>query len=119
MGKGQRRRGSVYEREIVKVFSDYFAPHDFARSIGQARDGGNDIDVGRLVIECKRRKRLATIESWLKQAKDAAESRSDLGRGEAVPLVIARADKGRSMVILDLEDFLALANDAIQRSLDT
>jgi hypothetical protein len=112
MGKGQRIRGSVYEREVVKVFSDYFAPHDFARNIGQARDGGNDIDVGRLVIECKRRKKMLTIDSWMQQAEAAC----DREQGK-VPIVVARADQGQSLVILTLEDFLSLADEAIQRSL--
>ena len=100
MGKSQRTKGAVFEREVAKQFSAAYG-EDFLRNIGQARDGGNDIDIGRFRVECKRRKTLGTVEGWLTQATAAC------GVGH-VPIVVARSDGGAAMVLLSLEDFLAL-----------
>lgn len=109
MGKSQRTKGAVYERDIAKLFSDALGG-DFKRNIGQARDGGNDIDVGPLVVECKRRKSLKTIVGWLKQAEAAADRRTS---GPKYPIVVAREDAGTSLVICNLDDFLALVKPGL------
>lgn len=107
MGKSQRTKGASYEREICAVFSKALGA-TFKRHIGQARDGGNDITVGPLVVECKRRKSLKTIEGWLAQARRAAGNLGDF------PVVVMRSDGGISMVLLDLDDFIALAGDGLR-----
>jgi hypothetical protein len=109
MGKSQRTKGAVYEREVMQAFSDALG-QDFKRNIGQARDGGNDGDVGPLVLEMKRRKNLKTIEGWFAQAKAAA-----LGRAHqpAVPVVVARADQGESFVLIRLTDFMWLTRERL------
>ncbi len=112
MGKSQRTKGAVFEREVARFFSERLGC-DFKRNIGQARDGGNDIDVGPLVIECKRRKSLKTIEGWLDQADRAAMARS-LAH---VPVVVARSDDNSAFVILSLDDFYILAAPEIRRAL--
>lgn len=99
MGKSQRTKGASYEREVCDVLSQAVG-QKVQRHIGQARDGGNDITVGQLVIECKRRKTLGTVEKWLQQAKAAKKRDSD------VPVVVARSDGGKSFIIMDLDDFL-------------
>lgn len=126
MGKSQRTKGAVYEREVASLFTTFFAPHSFSRNIGQARDGGNDIDVGPLVVECKRRSTLGTILGWYEQAKAAATERAARGRKRSseqfvkdhVPIVVARADNSSEhLVIISLPDFLKVAGDFIQREL--
>lgn len=77
------------------------------RNIGQARDGGNDIDIGPLVVECKRRKTLGTVYGWLNQAIAAVKSEGKR------PVVVARQDAGESIVILRLTDFLELTHDEL------
>ena len=103
MSKSQRTKGATYEREVCDVFSDATG-RKIQRHIGQARDGGNDITVGNLIVECKRRKRLGTIEGWLAQAKVAKVSEAQAA------VVVARSDGGESIAILSLTDFLRLIN---------
>ena len=125
MGKSQRTKGAGFEREVCDVFSAALG-QKFKRNIGQARDGGNDIDVGPLVVECKRRKSLKTVEGWLEQANRAARTRDFLGKfgeddpraGEAaIPVVVMRADNGVPMVLLTLDDFITLAGAEIKSRL--
>lgn len=139
MGKMQRNKGASFERDVCKAFSVALRPGgpEFKRNIGQARDGGNDIDVGCLVVEVKIRKTLGTVYGWLQQAIVALASRCScaasggycddcsvmLPGGGAmllpkVPIVVARQDGDCSpIVILRLDDFLALAGDMIRASL--
>jgi hypothetical protein len=111
LGKSQRNKGASYEREVMQKFSDFFG-RSFKRNIGQARDGGNDGDVGPLVVECKRRKSLKTLMGWYEQAKAAAvrmpSGTGPLGR---IPVVVMRQDAGESMVMLTLDDFLSLSEE--------
>lgn len=112
MGKSQRTKGAVYEREVCDVLTQKTG-RKIQRHIGQARDGGNDITVGSLVVECKRRKTLGTVESWLQQAKDAQTAlAADDVRDPYFTVVIARSDGGKSMAIMPLDQFL----DVIQPS---
>ena len=103
MGKLQRTRGAAYEREVCDVLTKKFGTK-VSRKLGQARDGGDDIEVGPLIIECKRRRGIAIYE-WLDQVNKAAKD------SDRLPVVVARADGRRSVAILDLEDFLALVPD--------
>jgi hypothetical protein len=82
----------------------------FKRYIGQARDGGNDGDVGPLVLEMKRRKSLKTFMAWYYQAVAATPE----GR---VHVVVMREDNGQSMVMLSLDDFIRLTTPALEKHL--
>jgi Holliday junction resolvase len=115
MGKSQRTKGATYEREVCKWLEERFG-RAVTRNIGQARDGGNDIDYGPLLIECKRRKTLTTIESWMQQAVDsvAAWMRRERRGAVPVPLVVCRADNGASLVILRADDFALIAKPWMQ-----
>lgn len=111
MSASQRNKGAAYEREVMKAFSAAFG-REFKRNIGQARDGGNDGDVGPLVLEMKRRKSLKTIMSWYKQALAAANPHNHVIRTR-VPVVVMREDAGESMVMLSLNDFISLTRNEI------
>lgn len=129
MGKSQRTKGAVFEREICDKFSfslNIELEQRFKRNIGQARDGGNDIDVGRLIVECKRRATLGTIYSWVQQAIDAARGQcvyvEDADGNEQmvpkIPVVVARQDGDTTpLVILRFDDFITLAGDKIKATL--
>lgn len=127
MSKSQRTKGAGFEREVCDVFSSALG-RTFKRRIGQARDGGNDIDVGPLVVECKRRKTLGTVYGWLQQAIDACLGRRhyapgedpSLDRGEPmIPVVVARQDGDTApIVILRLSDFLTLTRDELLAHLE-
>jgi hypothetical protein len=102
----QRTKGATYERELCAILSSTFG-RPFGRKLGQARDSGNDIDCGPLVIEAKRRKTLGTVMGWLAQAIAATAP----GR---IPVVFGREDNGENIAILRLSDFLSLAGPAIR-----
>ncbi len=113
MGASQRRKGATYEREVAQAFSDAFGVR-VTRNLEQVRDGGKDLQVGPLVIECKRRKQLATWQGWLDQAQRAC-AREPGPFGKEMPVVVMRPDLGRSMVLVGLEDFLALCAPEVRR----
>lgn len=128
MGKSQRNKGAGFEREVCDIFTAALGldeEHKIKRNIGQARDGGNDIDIGPLVVECKRRKTLGTVYGWLQQAIDATKGKFVMPRkgphagdpqyGEKMlPVVVAREDNGVPIVIMRLNDFLMLTNDELR-----
>lgn len=101
MGSSQRTKGASYEREVCHQLAASLGL-EVKRNIGQARDGGDDITVAGLSVECKRRKRLGTVQSWLTQAATAAA-----GKG-TTPVVVAREDNGQSIVLMRFPDFLRL-----------
>jgi hypothetical protein len=94
-----RRKGSAFEREVCALLEVYAEGKKYRRKLGQAREGGNDIDDPPYRIECKRRKKLGTVMGWLAQAQLGSEA------GE-VPVVIAREDNGRHIVIMYASDWL-------------
>ena len=102
MSKSQRTKGATYEREVCSVLTEATGKK-VQRNIGQVRDGGNDISLEDFLFECKRRKSLGTVESWLKQAEAARTTK------DQIPAVIARSDGGKSLVIISLDDFIEVA----------
>ena len=106
MARSQRNKGAAYEREVCAALSAALG-RPFKRHLGQARDGGYDIDAGALVVECKRRKTLTTVEGWLAQAARATPP-------DKTPLVVMRSDGGKSMVLMDMMQFLALFNATLR-----
>lgn len=101
----QRSKGAGFEREICATLNATFGTA-VGRKLGQARDSGNDIDFGPLVIECKRRKRLGTIQQWLAQATAAAAP----GK---IPVVVGREDHGEPLAILRWTDMLTLLKSQV------
>ena len=99
MGVRQRQRGAETEREVC----DKIAAGTgwvVKRELGQARDGGCDIRLGRFVIEVKRRKSIAVYD-WIDQAKAACAPYE-------IPAVVCRGDKREFLVIQRLDDWLNL-----------
>jgi len=101
MGKMQRTKGAIYEREIVHALVD--RGWDAARNLMQTREGGADIILQDFILECKRRAKLSLYD-WLDQATLAA-------KGRKRPVVVARGDRRESVVILRLDDFLDLIGE--------
>jgi len=95
MGASQRRKGATFEREIAQALGA-------KRNIGQARDGGDDITVGRFRVECKRRQTVGPMAKWMAQCVAACDREGD------VPLVVARGDGGEAYAILRFADFVPL-----------
>jgi hypothetical protein len=80
-GRSARNKGAAAERELAGMLSDQLGVV-VKRKLGQARDGGDDIQIGKFRIEVKRREKLA-IEQWCKQVEATCE-------GKDVPIVAFR-----------------------------
>ena len=104
MSKLAKDRGASYEREVCKALSDALGSK-VTRVLGQARDGGSDIDLGPFMIECKRRRKIAIYE-WMEQAKVSS-------KGEKMPVVICRGDGKESLVIFRLDDAIKLMQNEL------
>ena len=108
MSASQRNKGAAYEREVFAEFSVALGT-TYKRHLGQARDGGHDGVVGRLVVECKRRKSLVTLRKWMQQVRAATRLlQVEPNAPRYVPVVVTREDDGESLVILPLKDFIVL-----------
>ena len=100
MGKSQRNKGAGFEREICHAFNNTFGT-EVSRVLGQARDGGGDIHLGHILVECKRRKSLKTVYGWMEQANKAS-----VEAGLPIPVVVLRADGEDSLVVMRLWDWM-------------
>lgn len=104
-GRGARRKGANGENELAKILSDELG-FVVKRKLGQARDGGHDIEIGRFLIEVKRQERLA-IEDWCRQIETACTTYSAINEDgdlqPPVPVVVFRRNgqPWRAVVPLD------------------
>lgn len=109
-GRGCRNKGAAGERELAALLSDELGVV-VKRKLGQARDGGHDIEIGRFLIEVKRQERLA-IEDWCKQIETACTTYSQINDSgeleQPVPVVVFRRNGQPWRAVLPL-DFLIYA----------
>ena len=99
MGKYERDRGAGFEREIARLLGVRRRLRcDFSES-------APDIETEHLIIECKRRAKIAAVR-WLEQAIGYAQH-DNQGR---IPVVFCREDRGPVVAMLLAEDLLALVN---------
>lgn len=99
LGRNNKRRGAGGERELSAILSDALG-WVVKRTLGQARDGGHDIQTGRFKWEVKRRKAIAVYD-FMAQVEKACDERE-------TPVVAMRADGKGWLVMMKLEDFLPL-----------
>lgn len=99
MSKSQRTKGANGERELANILSDHLG-QIVKRTLGQARDGGHDIQTGRFKWEVKRRKAIAVYD-FVEQVEAACEHNE-------TPVVAMRADGKKWLVMMRLEDFLPM-----------
>jgi hypothetical protein len=97
MGKAEREKGAAFERAVARDLSGRTGKK-VGRNLGQAREGGDDITLPGLRIECKARKRSQVVD-FIAQAKAACKA------GE-VPLVVLKADNRPWMVVALYEDVI-------------
>lgn len=105
-GRMSRNKGAAAERELAEILSNELGIV-VKRKLGQARDGGDDIQVQKFRIEAKRRETLA-LPAWTRQIDAACEP------GE-VPVVAYRQNGQPWRVVLKLEDFLPLMRGELTR----
>jgi hypothetical protein len=118
MGRMQRNKGATYEREIVHTINAKFdEPYKAKRRLGQAREGGHDIEWSApFIIEAKRRARQLPAAGWLEQARIALmeEELFDEATPPKTPVVVTRGDSGESLAVLSLDDFLDMVYDILK-----
>jgi Holliday junction resolvase len=101
-GRMSRNKGAAAEREFCNLLSDHLG-EVVQRKLGQARDAGVDVHVGKFRFEVKRRETLS-LPAWCRQAELACmEDPANL-----VPVVAYRTNGQQWRVVLLLEDFLPL-----------
>jgi Holliday junction resolvase len=94
-GKASRDKGATAERELATMLSDELG-FVVKRKLGQAREGGDDIQIEHYRLEVKRREKLA-IDTWCKQVEDVAQP------GEWPVVVYRRSgQKWRAVVPIEL-----------------
>lgn len=76
IGRRNRQRGKEGEREIVQLVRDDFGIELKGRRLGQERDGGHDVDIGKLTAQVKRRKGVSLVYEAL-EGVDVACIRAD------------------------------------------
>jgi hypothetical protein len=102
-GKHSRNKGATFERWVADEFTRALGGllrERIQRNIGQARDGGDDITVGDLRVECKRYAKMG-FYPWLKQVQAAADITERV-------VVVAKADNEPAVAIIPFEQFLLM-----------
>jgi hypothetical protein len=99
VSRAQRDKGARGENEYAALLSEALGM-PIRRKLGQARDGGDDIEVGPFRIEVKRREALR-IDAWCEQVEACA------GPGQ-IPVVAYRRNGQEWRVVLRNDDFLRL-----------
>ncbi len=113
MGKLQRTKGEVYEREVAHELNKQFGL-GFKRVLGQARDSGGDVTSLHMDIlfECKRRKTLKGMYDWMRQAEISAICHP--GPRKVYPALVFRADGEESIVAFRLADLQAVVSEMMR-----
>lgn len=99
MGRAERQKGARGENEYAALLAEALGM-PIRRKLGQARDGGDDIEVGPFRIEVKRRETLR-IDNWCEQVEAC------IGPGQ-IPVVAYRRNGQPWRVVLRNDDFLRL-----------
>jgi hypothetical protein len=84
-GARSRRKGASGELEFCKLATEALGD-TFKRKLGQARDGGGDVDIGPYLVEVKNHARLNEREWW----KQAVASAKAAGKVPALAYKLAR-----------------------------
>ncbi len=98
-GRMSRNKGAGAEREFAALVSEALGV-EVKRKLGQAREGGDDLQLGKYRFEIKRRETLA-IMSWVRQIEACVEDWE-------VPVVAFRQSQQEGRCVIKLTDLLAL-----------
>jgi len=98
-GRMSRNKGAGAEREFAALVSAALGV-DVKRKLGQAREGGDDLQLGKYRFEIKRHETLA-IMSWVRQIEACVEPWE-------VPVVAFRQSQQEWRWVIKLTDLLAL-----------
>jgi|SRR5580692_712674 Holliday junction resolvase len=101
-GKMSRNKGAAAERELAALLTDELG-FVVKRKLGQAREGGDDIQVGHFKIEAKRRENLSIMQ-WVRQI-EACTAKHE------VPIVAFRQSQQEWRVVVRLRDFIPMLRE--------
>jgi hypothetical protein len=105
MGAASRRKGIVWEREVVHVLAQVFGEDKVHRGL-QYRDGSEcaDVVVPAFHVECKRGIRTNPRAALAQATEDSA------GKG-LWPIAVCKDDKEEPFVVMPLDDFVDLLRE--------
>ena len=98
-GRMSRNKGAGAEREFAALVSAALGV-EVKRKLGQAREGGNDLQLGKFRFEIKRHENLA-IMAWVRQIEACVEKWE-------VPVVAFRQSQQEWRCVIKLKDLLDL-----------
>ena len=98
-----RDKGARGERELESLLRDQLGDIVSRRRLGQARDGGHDLDVGGIVVECKRAQ-VARWGDWINQVRMAASRRRWA--------IAWRRNRGPWLITMEIDDWCYLMQEA-------
>lgn len=104
MSASQRRKGMRGENEAASLLTDHLG-YTVKRKLGQARDGGDDLQVGNIRIEVKRQEK-ARLYQWLEQVNATCEANE-------LAAVMWRPSRRGWVVCMDFEDWCELVREAL------
>lgn len=107
MGKMQRTKGQVGEREFAHLIQDNLGV-ECHRRVEQVRDSGHDLDLFDYAIEIKRAKKMK-LTPWWRQTVENAEAINK------IPVLAYRLDNQKWHVVMSFKDVLEYSGD---RTLD-
>lgn len=109
MSKYQRDKGKRGECEIARQFATLYGPDVRRGQQSRSRRDGCDVEGTPFWIECKTG---ANPPVWraMAQAIDDTDGR--------MPLAVVRRDRCEALVVLRLEDFLAICGDTYEWGLE-
>jgi hypothetical protein len=101
MGRLSRRKGAAFERSMVHRFRAELPGLPIRRG-AQARGGSEapDVDVPGLWVECKHGLKVNHRAALAQAIRDAA--------GTRMPVAVCKDDRSEPIVLMRLDDFLAL-----------
>jgi len=103
-GRMARNKGARGENELAAILSDELGTV-VKRKLGQARNGEDDIEIGKFRIEVKRRETLAVM-AWVRQIEACTPKTQ-------VPLVVFRQNNQEWRVIIRLKDLIPMMREEL------
>jgi hypothetical protein len=103
-GRMSRNKGARGENELAAMLSDELGTV-VKRKLGQARDGADDIEIGKFRIEVKRRETLAVMQ-WCRQIEACTPK-------DQIPLVVFRQNGQEWRVVMRMKDLIPMIREEL------
>ena len=105
-GRASRRKGTTYERDVIRWLRSHGVPHAERTSTGRTQTRGDIDGIPGVHLELRNRARI-DLATWLDDTTTAA--------GDALPVLIVRrrgtTDRGQDYAITTLDRMVELLTD--------